>query len=98
MKPFTCPYDYVNPETGTRVRGTIEADTRAELREHMQAEMDASAGALTPENFTSPALALPLERRRAPFVPVEKLDEANARLKAAGLPEVKPVAVEVVTK
>lgn len=98
MKPFACKYDYVHPETGTQVRGTIEADTRAELREHMQAEMEASGGALTPENFTSPALASPLEARRAPYVPVEKLEEANRLLKAAGLPEVKPIAAEVVKK
>lgn len=93
MKKFTQPYDYVNPTTGVRCRDVIQADTPEELREHMQAEMMASEGALTPDNFTHPEVTL--EPIRARFVRVEEkemlvvaLDEANAKLKAAGLDEV----------
>jgi hypothetical protein len=96
MKAFTCPYDYVHPPTGTHVRGTIEADTLRELREHMQAEMDASGGALTPLNFVVPGDLRPLVSAEPPFVPIEKLREANTRLRAAGLPEVKPLEAPVV--
>lgn len=90
MKTFTCPYDYVHGLNGDRYRGTIEADSPEELRKFMQDELDASGGALSPDTFTSPHLLEPLAKTAAS--PIEVLsglvDEANAKLKAAGIEEV----------
>lgn len=88
LKAFTKAYDYIHPANGDRYSGLIEADSRAELEGQMQAELDASGGALTPANFTSPGVQLVVRVETALEAVNRKLAEANARLKAAGVPEV----------